>query len=633
MAKAAGLKRVADVTSEDGALRSPLSGMFPPHLPVPESLPVALRPVRDQVPAGVELSAAPTGPGHRILSQVPNCDALVAQAHNVARNLASKYPHMSEHERAALVLYTMEDYPRENSPYFVMNRALRDKNRAAVRPWRDYIWLVMHGMRKIPEPTDVWQLTRGCKDALGNEYKIGQTIQWAAFSSTATNIGVMNEFVGTVGKRTLFQVRLLSPSYGRSLQDFSLFPDESEILLAPGCTFDVTSIFDAGNGLTMVQLQQVPSADQILDLSSSAKPTNFQPTHVPCDPVPKQAAKPIIAVSSDWMNVIPYCLKEGLQDLHDQLYGNLGSSKSKEELVDAICSHSSGIAILKKVPVDALREILIHEAGLAPKDAKALKKEEIIEKLRRGELRVPAPKAAATMNTSCPSASAAASGDGGGPPSRPSPRDRLIASGPIWLKSGLEENGLDVFLSAATPESHQYSTGGLYWLAPHAQEWELFSARPGSRENTIVLYNEHFKTLLLAQAIWEDLGDSEPVWIASQTHHSETGAAVEWEVIQEVWPCGPQIILKNLKCSLFLSAQARNKRSDHHCGLGRIDSFSVVAHDYIMEANFTSRRNGVYLSSGIGIAEKFFPLARGSGGHEHIVPHFGSGIPARNALA
>ena len=100
-------------------------------------------------------------------------------------------------------------------------------------------------------------------------------------------------------------------------------------------------------------------------------------------------------VSSDWMNVIPYCLKEGLQDLHDQLYGNLGSSKNKQELVDAICSHSSGIAILKKVPVDALREILIQDAGLAPKDAKALKKEEIIEKLRVGELRVPAPKAAA----------------------------------------------------------------------------------------------------------------------------------------------------------------------------------------------------------------------------------------------
>jgi hypothetical protein len=96
-------------------------------------------------------------------------------------------------------------------------------------------------------------------------------------------------------------------------------------------------------------------------------------------------------VSSDWMNLVPYCLKEDLQDLHDQLYGNLGSSKNKKELVDAVCDHSSGIEILKKVPVDLMREILIHEAGLAPQEAKALKKIEIIEKLRRGELRVPVP--------------------------------------------------------------------------------------------------------------------------------------------------------------------------------------------------------------------------------------------------
>ena len=45
----AGLTRVADVTSEDGALRSPLSGMFPRDLPLPESLSAALLPVRDQV--------------------------------------------------------------------------------------------------------------------------------------------------------------------------------------------------------------------------------------------------------------------------------------------------------------------------------------------------------------------------------------------------------------------------------------------------------------------------------------------------------------------------------------------------------------------------------------------------------
>jgi hypothetical protein len=310
-----------------------------------------------------------------------------------ARNLASKYPHMKEHERAAVVLYTIEDYPRENSPYFVMNRALRNKNRIAVRPWRDFIWLLMHGIRKIPEPTETRELIRGCKSSLknwGDEFKVGHTFQWAAFSSTARKIEVMKEFLGTAGERTLFQIKLLSPSYGRSLQDFSFFPDESEVLLAPGCTFTLTSMCDLGHGLTIVQCEQVASADQILDISTSTKPTNAN-----TDPAPKKEAKPVKAqpqppISSDWTNVLQHVVKGELEALHQQLFGTLGSSKSKQELVDAVCAHSSGIGILKRVPVDALRGVLEQKAGMSRQEAKALSKEDIVEKFRRGELRVPA---------------------------------------------------------------------------------------------------------------------------------------------------------------------------------------------------------------------------------------------------
>ena len=313
-----------------------------------------------------------------------------------ARNLASKYPHMTEHERAAVVLYTMEDYPRENSPYFVMNRALREKNRLAVRPWRDYVWLLMHGMRKIPEPTET-SLIRGCKSSLtnwGSDFQVGHTFQWAAFSSTATKIEVMKEFLGTVGERTLFTIKLLSPSYGRSLQDFSLFPDESEVLLAPGCTFKLTSLFDAGHGLTMIQCEQVMSADEILDLSPSNKPSNAHAN----PPAPKKEAKPVKAqpqppISSEWTNVLQHFVIDELRALHESLFDSKGGAKNKQQLVDAVCSHSSGIDILKKqsVRVNQLRDVLVQKASLSEQEAKALSKEDIIEKLRRGELRVPAP--------------------------------------------------------------------------------------------------------------------------------------------------------------------------------------------------------------------------------------------------
>ena len=44
----------------------------------------------------------------------------------------------------AITLYTMEDTPRENSLYFQMNKALRAQDRSAVRPWRDFVWLLLH---------------------------------------------------------------------------------------------------------------------------------------------------------------------------------------------------------------------------------------------------------------------------------------------------------------------------------------------------------------------------------------------------------------------------------------------------------------------------------------------------------
>ena len=41
-------------------------------------------------------------------------------------------------------------------------------------------------------------------DKLGKNYKVGKTVQFAGFTSTSSDIGVMNTFVGNSGERTLF---------------------------------------------------------------------------------------------------------------------------------------------------------------------------------------------------------------------------------------------------------------------------------------------------------------------------------------------------------------------------------------------------------------------------------------------
>ena len=129
--------RALDVGLEDGGMRSPLKGLFPKDLPVP-SIQTALETVGQKYP-----DLAPDGTCVKIARrQAKQIDPI---------NTRGK----SEDEIIALVLYSMESVPREESLYYLMNEALRGKNRAGVRVWRDFIWLLLHAMCKIESPPGV----------------------------------------------------------------------------------------------------------------------------------------------------------------------------------------------------------------------------------------------------------------------------------------------------------------------------------------------------------------------------------------------------------------------------------------------------------------------------------------------
>ena len=237
---------------EDGAPRSPLSGLFPANLPLP-SLEVALTPHSATLP---HLHPS-TGPSVKI-------------ARKQAKRAQAKHPDITLDECTAIVLYTMEEIPRETSLYYVLNLALRNKVRAAVRPWRDYIWLLLHALRKLPPSTEVI-VFRGCKkspDELGLELTKDFEFTWSSFTSTATTQGVMQTFLGQSGPRTLMTIKMAENS-GRDVRDFSLYPGENEILFPPNLCFEVVDSFDAGNQLIMVQCRQTETVDVILDLNSA----------------------------------------------------------------------------------------------------------------------------------------------------------------------------------------------------------------------------------------------------------------------------------------------------------------------------------------------------------------------------
>lgn len=244
--------RVLDVAFEDGNGNESICGLFHPQLPV-KSLAEALIPAAEMYP---ELAAS-----GRVFEET------MLKARHL---MASHGTTLTVDETGAIVLYTTELVPRERSPYYMMNEALRDHSCSEIAVWRDYIWLLLHALKKLP-PSPVRQVVRGCKrpvSDLGSQGMQGARVTWSAFSSTATTVDVLSDdsFLGQSGSRTMFMIELTDPFIARDVQMFSPFPGENEVLLPPGVCFEVTSVLPQGD-MTIVQCKQVKSTSEILDIS------------------------------------------------------------------------------------------------------------------------------------------------------------------------------------------------------------------------------------------------------------------------------------------------------------------------------------------------------------------------------
>lgn len=149
----------------------------------------------------------------------------------------------------------------------MINAALRSLDRHSVRPWRDYFWLLLHALQKLPaaESRVVHRAMTCGLDSLGENYKRGEEFQWSAFSSTTTHVEVLQTFLGQSGERTMFQLELIVP-IARDISLFSLHPNERELLLPPNVLFEVVSILNCGGGLHIIQCRQIPSDDVIVEL-------------------------------------------------------------------------------------------------------------------------------------------------------------------------------------------------------------------------------------------------------------------------------------------------------------------------------------------------------------------------------
>ncbi|MGW2253941.1 ADP-ribosyltransferase domain-containing protein [Kitasatospora sp. NPDC001660] len=148
---------------------------------------------------------------------------------------------------AALFLYTCE-----SAFYREINAVLRSPDRAKVVPYLPYLRLLFAAVSGLPARTA--PLWRGVPLDLRAQYPLGRTVTWWGVSSCTSEPGVARSFLGSRGKRTLFEV---TPARAVGIRDFSSFTGEEEFILLPGTQLKVTEVKAERGGLCTVRLTEV----------------------------------------------------------------------------------------------------------------------------------------------------------------------------------------------------------------------------------------------------------------------------------------------------------------------------------------------------------------------------------------
>ncbi|MFJ3728572.1 ADP-ribosyltransferase domain-containing protein [Streptomyces sp. NPDC090045] len=157
---------------------------------------------------------------------------------------------LSADEISALHLYTCE-----SAFYREINAVLRSPDRTRVTPYLPYLRLLFSAVSGLPAHTK--PLWRGVSLDLRAQYPVGRTVTWWGVSSCTSELNVARSFLGSRGKRTLFEV---TPAQAVGIRSFSAFTGEEEYILTPGTQLKVTDVKSERSGLYTVKLTEVDAA-------------------------------------------------------------------------------------------------------------------------------------------------------------------------------------------------------------------------------------------------------------------------------------------------------------------------------------------------------------------------------------
>ncbi|WEO92993.1 ADP-ribosyltransferase domain-containing protein [Streptomyces sp. FXJ1.172] len=153
---------------------------------------------------------------------------------------------------AALHLYICE-----SAFYREVNSVLRSPDRTRVTPYLPY--LLFSAVSELPAYTQ--PLWRGVSLDLRAQYPVGRTVTWWGVSSCTSELKVARAFLGSRGKRTLFEV---TSARAVGIKSFSAFTGEEEYILTPSTQLKVTEVKNEPRGLCTVRLSEVTDAAPVV---------------------------------------------------------------------------------------------------------------------------------------------------------------------------------------------------------------------------------------------------------------------------------------------------------------------------------------------------------------------------------
>eukprot|EP00291_Cryptomonas_curvata_P029934 CAMPEP_0172210972 /NCGR_PEP_ID=MMETSP1050-20130122/36127_1 /TAXON_ID=233186 /ORGANISM="Cryptomonas curvata, Strain CCAP979/52" /LENGTH=183 /DNA_ID=CAMNT_0012891339 /DNA_START=634 /DNA_END=1186 /DNA_ORIENTATION=- len=125
--------------------------------------------------------------------------------------------------------------------YHCINKALQKREPLLLNQLKGYLFFLLEALNNLPkEPEEVFYRGVG-PDAIQiieANYKLGIKLVWSGITSTSKIEATAVEFAK--GGGVVFRIRAVS---GVSIVNFSSFPDEAEVLLAPNFSATVSRSF------------------------------------------------------------------------------------------------------------------------------------------------------------------------------------------------------------------------------------------------------------------------------------------------------------------------------------------------------------------------------------------------------